>query len=498
MPQNVIQYDLLISCPSDIRNELTSIDETVQEFNEMYSDTLGISIRTKHWRKSSYAQSGGKPQALLNDQFVKNCDAAVALLWTRFGTPTDEYGSGTEEEIEIMLGSGKQVFMYFSDKPLPPSQQNVEEYIRVQAFKEKYKDKGIYFAYSSDDEFKKLFFAHLSKHFLTEKRITEIKTENQPNLIMTGIDAKGRLSEKLSVQHFVPQIKFTKSQYLDRIHTLYSDIKKMNVGKLMQMNNKFLLSINQPVEIDDGERELLVEVSKSLSIELTESFFDLGNLSINSFSGATLYGGTNLEGSTEEKKKYKLIKQLHEAITDFVNYVSFEEAFSNLKCIKLALTNAGKAIDEDVEITLMISKDALLLIEDFPELGVDTMRYLLNDYDIDEIFEIPSTSELNDYASSKAPRPHVSRAASNIGLLGYNRNYREDFFDTLKDTFCYSVYTDDDNYIVKLKVDYIKHNTSVAFPSVIFLKSDIPYLEYRISSKNSPEIVGGRLDNDMY
>ena len=28
------------------------------------------------------------------------------MFWTRFGTPTDEYGSGTEEEIEIMLPDG--------------------------------------------------------------------------------------------------------------------------------------------------------------------------------------------------------------------------------------------------------------------------------------------------------------------------------------------------------------------------------------------------------
>ena len=40
---------------------------------------------------------GGKPQALLNEQFVNKCDAAVAIFWTRFGSPTDEYGSGTEE-----------------------------------------------------------------------------------------------------------------------------------------------------------------------------------------------------------------------------------------------------------------------------------------------------------------------------------------------------------------------------------------------------------------
>ena len=111
MPKSVIQYDLLISCPGDIKDEVNCIKEVVDQFNATFADSLGISIRTKHWSKNSYPQSGGKPQALLNEQFVNDCDAAIAIMWTRFGTPTDEYGSGTEEEIEIMLHDGKQVFM---------------------------------------------------------------------------------------------------------------------------------------------------------------------------------------------------------------------------------------------------------------------------------------------------------------------------------------------------------------------------------------------------
>ena len=102
MAQNVTLYNLLISCPGDIKEEVTLIESAVDEFNELYAETLGITIKTRHWSKSSYAQSGGKPQALLNEQFVNKCDAAVAIFWTRFGSPTDEYGSGTEEEIEII------------------------------------------------------------------------------------------------------------------------------------------------------------------------------------------------------------------------------------------------------------------------------------------------------------------------------------------------------------------------------------------------------------
>lgn len=117
MSQDVTLYNLLISCPGDVKNEISLIKSAIEEFNELYSGPLGITIQPRYQSKSSYAQSGGKPQVLLNEQFVKKCDAAIAIFWTRFGSPTDEYGSGTEEEIEIMLQTGKQVFMYFSDKP---------------------------------------------------------------------------------------------------------------------------------------------------------------------------------------------------------------------------------------------------------------------------------------------------------------------------------------------------------------------------------------------
>ena len=109
MAQSVTLYNLLISCPGDVKDEVALVESAVDEFNELYADPLGITIKTRHWEKSSYAQSGGKPQVLLNEQFVNKCDAAVAIFWTRFGSPTDEYSSGTEEEIEIMLQSGKQV-----------------------------------------------------------------------------------------------------------------------------------------------------------------------------------------------------------------------------------------------------------------------------------------------------------------------------------------------------------------------------------------------------
>ena len=262
MAQNVTLYNLLISCPGDIKEEVTLIEAAVDEFNELYAETLGITIKTRHWSKSSYAQSGGKPQALLNEQFVNKCDAAVAIFWTRFGSPTDEYGSGTEEEIEIMLQSGKQVFMYFSDKPIPPSKINGDGYEKIQAFRDKYKDKGIYFTYSSDEEFKKMFFAHLSMHFLTEKRVSETANEYRSELKLLGIDETGRLTEEAVVCPFVLNAEITMKEYITSIKNMYQAISDMNVGGRSVTANTFFAGFTSFVDIDEDEKEFITAVAE--------------------------------------------------------------------------------------------------------------------------------------------------------------------------------------------------------------------------------------------
>ena len=77
------------------------------------------------------------------------------------------------------------------------------------------------------------------------------------------------------------------------------------------------------------------------------------------------------------------------------------------------------------------------------------------------------------------------------GLPGYVPDYSDDFTDEIKDVFCYGFYSSEDKYIVKLKVDYIKHNTTVAFPTILFVKNEIDEIPYKITSKNNPDVVEG-------
>ena len=323
MPQNVTQYDLLISCPGDIKEEIEVINRTVQKFNDQFSDTLGISIRTRHWSKNSYPQSGGKPQALLNEQFVKKCDAAVALFWTRFGTPTDEYGSGTEEEIEIMLDAGKQVFLYFSDKPIPPSETDWEGYQKVQAFKQKYN--GIYFSYCTAEDFESSFYAHLTQYFLSVKAVADAKLQRKSQLVLRGIDVDGHLCETPTVFDFKFNTSKDSKTQLSEIKELYRKIDSMHMGQRLPVEEDEIdkspwnalaymgSSLFPPVTIDQKIQEAIVVTAKAFEISLSDDFFYLGNLS-KDITSVSLMGGCSYTGTKDEELKYELIMELHDSI----------------------------------------------------------------------------------------------------------------------------------------------------------------------------------------
>ena len=138
MAKIVKVFNILISCPGDIKEEVEVIKSVIEQFNRTTGDENNIRLEAKHWSKDSYPESGGKAQALLNQQFVEECDMSIAVLWTRFGTPTEKYGSGTEEEISLMIESGKQVFLYLSKKPISPDEIDSEQYNLVKKFIDKY------------------------------------------------------------------------------------------------------------------------------------------------------------------------------------------------------------------------------------------------------------------------------------------------------------------------------------------------------------------------
>lgn len=184
MAKSITAYDLLISCPGDVSQFVDKLENAVSKFNNFYGRENDIILRTISWTNNTFPQFGGHPQRILNKQIVDSADFALAVFWTRFGTETEDYGSGTEEEIERMLKQNKQVFLYFLDKPIQPTKIDYGQFSKIQAFREKHKNEGLFFSVSDEDMLANMFREHLELYIDSITRGAKFSATKESKLIL--------------------------------------------------------------------------------------------------------------------------------------------------------------------------------------------------------------------------------------------------------------------------------------------------------------------------
>ncbi len=161
MPYNASVFKIMIASPGDVAVERTVIREVLAEWNAIHSDTRRLVLLPVAWETHSSPSMGEPPQALINKQILKDCDLLIGVFWTRIGTATDEYVSGTVEEIEEHIKAGKPVMLYFSAAPVHPDSVDATQYEALKSFKNSCKSRGLLETYGDINEFKAKFYRQL-------------------------------------------------------------------------------------------------------------------------------------------------------------------------------------------------------------------------------------------------------------------------------------------------------------------------------------------------
>lgn len=174
----------MIASPSDVTEERQIIREVISDWNIVHSESRQTVLLPVGWETHSYPEMGEHPQTLLNKQILRDCDLLVGVFWTRIGTATPNYQSGTVEEIEEHLKANKPALLYFSGKPLPQNFDS-EQWNLLQQFKNNCQSRGLYQTYSDTQQFRELFSRHLQlklNQFIPNKsqNLTE-PNSTQPN-----------------------------------------------------------------------------------------------------------------------------------------------------------------------------------------------------------------------------------------------------------------------------------------------------------------------------
>jgi hypothetical protein len=161
MPYNAKVFKVMIASPSDVAVERNIIREVLSEWNVIHSDTRKVVLLPVGWETHTSPEMGGRPQAIINRQILKDCDLLVGVFWTRIGTATGDYASGTVEEIEEHIKSGKPAMLYFSAAPVVPDSIDAIQYAALKAFKESCKSRGLFETYGDINKFKGKFYRQL-------------------------------------------------------------------------------------------------------------------------------------------------------------------------------------------------------------------------------------------------------------------------------------------------------------------------------------------------
>lgn len=203
-------FNVMIASPSDVPSERNIVREVVYEWNAVHSQSRKIVLLPVGWETHSSPEMGGRAQTILNEQILSKCDLLVGIFWTRIGTETEEYISGTVEEIEKHIASGKPAMLYFYSQPVEEGSVDKEQYSKLKEFRESCQKKGLYATYDSHSDFKEKFYHHLqikvNEHEIFKEAgdASEIKTEivrSETNIPHLSDEAKVLLKEASMDNH---------------------------------------------------------------------------------------------------------------------------------------------------------------------------------------------------------------------------------------------------------------------------------------------------------
>jgi len=170
---------MLIS-PGDVDEERQALIDACKEWNGTQGNLLGAEVQMLRWDKDCVPDMSSHPQNIVNQQILQKCDFAVAVFWSRLGTPTEKFDSGSVEEVETLRKMGKRLLVYFREGNIPPDSAKNGQYSQLVGYRDKWGAKGLLGSYHDVPELAEKFTEHLTnlvKEFLQHSNVEEPLSE---------------------------------------------------------------------------------------------------------------------------------------------------------------------------------------------------------------------------------------------------------------------------------------------------------------------------------
>lgn len=249
-------FNVMIASPGDVASERSIIRDVIYEWNAVHSKSRNIVLLPIGWESHSSPAMGESPQEIINNQILDKCDLLVGVFWTRIGTKTKNYASGTVEEIEKLIELNKPVMLYFSSQPVAIDTVDLEQISELKNFKLSCRTRGLYEEYDSHSDFKDKFYRHL-----------QLKLNEHP--LFQNIESDSTLeiqesSTKLPSLTDEARILLKESSLDPHGSIMY--IRYIG-GTSLQTNNKNLINTNERREVAKWESALKELEQKDLIVD---------------------------------------------------------------------------------------------------------------------------------------------------------------------------------------------------------------------------------------
>jgi len=167
----------MIASPGDVSAERQIIRDVIHEWNDINAYSAKTMLAPIASETHASPELGARPQELINNRLLKDCDLLIGVFWTKLGTPTGVSASGTVEEIEKHLDAGKPAMVYFSNTPVAPESLDHEVFSQLRLFKEKCKSLGLIETFDTRDEFRHKVARQLQVSLLANPHLSALRNE---------------------------------------------------------------------------------------------------------------------------------------------------------------------------------------------------------------------------------------------------------------------------------------------------------------------------------
>ena len=154
MPRATTTYEIAIASPNDVVQERLILVEAMQDWNSSHSRSAKIVLLPRRWELDAVPNADGHPQDWINEKLIDGADFLIAVFQARIGSRTRQSVSGTVEEIERFISTGKPVLIYFSNAPIARD-HDPEQLKELNQFKASLKDRALYNEFSSDEDLRR-------------------------------------------------------------------------------------------------------------------------------------------------------------------------------------------------------------------------------------------------------------------------------------------------------------------------------------------------------